>query len=453
MNIGILAKTGYRFGWSSCDDNGTFIEFNGWYTEFTTIPAGTNFRLEIAKVTPETTTVDASIIGFTNNVVFFDIDEFNKNKNTINICKLDYLWRNQTWKNGEGYVSFPDTFVPNTLAFRLNYPADNSIFINVSNQNNYKIDVAALSNDLRNVIVPGIWHTDTNQQYNLFTHDTTLLIMIRKPDNSAIKISDLSNIEIRIQDKEQNKTYINVCHRGYTLSGEIGNTLPAVYEAIKSGFLYVEGDVRITSDGYGIMAHDETITGTINGVSTTYTIAETPLADIKNLVLKTSDTYGVVNPPTFEEFLECARLNNIKVVLDLYGGSQTGTNINYIVETALNYGMDGKILYTPSNATVAQTILSIDKHAKIRVFAKNDYSDYESLLNGYNEIIAIITSGGNYANKASVLSARKCGFTIYVWDINNDTYSTMLGLNPDYIENRSSDAGFGYGTYYKGLHT
>ena len=246
----------------------------------------------------------------------------------------------------------------------------------------------------------------------------------------------------------KNTHWTNVCHRGYTASGEVENTIPALLEAYNHGFMYCEGDVHITSDGYGVMNHDATITGTLNGVSTTYTIASTPLATIQALVMKESATYGTVHPPSWEEFLECASLHGMTLVLDLYGNSQTDTNIAYIVNKALAYGMSGHVLYTPNNATVAGKILALDRKARIRLYATSDYTAHTALLNGDNEVITIFTPGGTYTNASGVLAARQAGLSPYIWNISPSNYSTLYALYPTYAENASAYQGTDYGEQF-----
>lgn len=51
-----------------------------------------------------------------------------------------------------------------------------------------------------------------------------------------------------------------IAHRS-ALSSAPENTLPAIEQAIDSGFDYAEVDVRVTRDGRAILMHDPTLEG------------------------------------------------------------------------------------------------------------------------------------------------------------------------------------------------
>lgn len=449
-DIELEISDGFRIGWSSCDAQGTFTEFSGWKTGSANITKGTRFRLEIARTTENQSEI-ADVVEFTNAVTtpayfsgYKDFESMLVKKNLIG-----------NEPNKFYYAHIPlGSYITISTSDGSNFTTN---YINLYDVNkNYmtQIGLASSHGSQRTVFAQSGLSGDIYYLVLAYEQPVPLQVEIGQK-KTAYQEYHMSYDEVldAVEDFENGiKTasghWTKVCHRGYTMTGEVGNTIPAIVEAFNHGYSFCEGDVRITSDGYGIMAHDETLTGTINGVSTTLTVAETSLADLKQLVLNESETYGTVYPPTWEEFLECASLHGMTVVLDLYGNSQTATNITYIVNKALSYGMGGNVLYTPSSIEVAQNILALDKRARIRFYATSDYTNIQSLINGQNELIAIITPGSEYATTEKVLIARQAGLKTYIWNISSANYQTLFALYPDYAENVSAEQNMDYGERY-----
>ena len=66
-DLNLVIDSGFRVGWSSGDSNNNFISFSGWKEGYATIPQGTSFRLQIARVTESSSEI-ANVETFTSAV-------------------------------------------------------------------------------------------------------------------------------------------------------------------------------------------------------------------------------------------------------------------------------------------------------------------------------------------------------------------------------------------------
>ena len=108
-----------------------------------------------------------------------------------------------------------------------------------------------------------------------------------------------------------------VAHRGACLDAP-ENSVEAVREAKARGATWVEFDVSFTSDGVGVVFHDDTVDRitTASGPVSSFSLAQ--LSSL-NLATKFNqpDRFSSVRIATVEEFVaECMRLN-IKMIIDL----------------------------------------------------------------------------------------------------------------------------------------
>ena len=182
----------------------------------------------------------------------------------------------------------------------------------------------------------------------------------------------------------------SVNHRGYN-SVAPENTLSAFKQSRKHSFLYVETDVRFTSDGVPVLLHDETINRTARNadgstISETIKIADITLAQAKEYVFCGTryNNYPTERIPTFEEFLLlCKRLGlNAWVELKAYSQAQ----IAVLVNLAKKHAMLDSIIWLGAVAAL-QLVSELYPKATLAVLTNVFSENIVNLKNNMNHII------------------------------------------------------------------
>ena len=217
----------------------------------------------------------------------------------------------------------------------------------------------------------------------------------------------------------------DVLHRGWH-EGVPDNTIPAYYLMKQKGYDWGECDVRISADGIPVLCHDATVTGLLNGVSTTLTVAEANAADITALVLKSHGTFGDIHPCTLAELLELARTIDIGIVIDFKSCaafySEPGATA--VANAVMNAGCSDRVVYMPITTNNAQWIQAIDKNASfdfvsgvITLDKLPDLASYQALRTGSNTVGFDFQAGTG----DDVLQAVKdAGLNISFWNVSNN---------------------------------
>ena len=106
-------------------------------------------------------------------------------------------------------------------------------------------------------------------------------------------------------------------HRG-DRSAAPENTLPAIEAAIAGSFDYVEVDIALTSDGYAVLLHDDTLDRTTSG---TGALADHTLAEVRALDAGSwfDAAHAGTRVPTVEEFLDLLASSSKKGLVEFKG--------------------------------------------------------------------------------------------------------------------------------------
>lgn len=251
----------------------------------------------------------------------------------------------------------------------------------------------------------------------------------------------IGSLTDEIASVRHNYPWETVAHRGYCATGLPENSLPALIEAAKQGFNVCEADIRRTSDGIFIMNHDATITGTVNGESVTYTIADETYETISQVLLGASAEYGNIYPVTWETFCKTANILGIVLHVD---NRATGAEITpELVSIAMKCGMSGKVTYTYDHANVLATDPRAGLTVAIDANYETSFETYKGYLNGMNKIYATVPVTSEYCTEEYILAAHKYGFLVEIWSISamESTYTKALDLRPDKIEQLTAAQG------------
>ena len=249
--------------------------------------------------------------------------------------------------------------------------------------------------------------------------------------NGITGVSFDSKLEHRISSLEIGEVYTpweNEIHRGIVSNTIIENTIPSLIETAKNGFKKLECDIRKTSDNVIVMCHDATITGTVSGVETTYTIAEVTYSTLSQLVLSTDEIYGEIHVPSFSEYLDKAYFYGLTINVDIKDNIVPLTDVASMV---VSKGMSGRVFYnTNSNASSTfDTVLSIDKRARFITFYNDNYIQEYADKYDLNKIVIAVASA-NVTNEIAN-TIRNSGFRFMIYDVYN---SSSFDYRPDVVE-------------------
>lgn len=193
--------------------------------------------------------------------------------------------------------------------------------------------------------------------------------------------------------------YKSVNHRGYRGKGACENTLPAFIDSKAKGFVYVETDVRFTSDNVPVLLHNETINSLAydsegNAMSNQAAVA------IANITYEEALTYTfgrgdyAVPITTFEDFIYWCKINNIHPYIELKTGNREQIGIVYtLVE---KYGMVKYCTWISFNLTLLEYIHDLDPTARLGYLGTPSAAGIQSFLalkTGQNELFYDTTVG------------------------------------------------------------
>lgn len=214
-----------------------------------------------------------------------------------------------------------------------------------------------------------------------------------------------------------------MAHRSNTTDMSIPeNSIAAVEACIAAGVDFVETDTQITSDGYVVISHDQTIDRCTNGKGD---ITKMTLAQVKSYKLK--DRNGKLTDqtiPTLEEFMEAAK-GRIYVNLDYSPRSASTLDVMRVIRQTGT--MEQTLFYIEGGdkgATKLKECLDLDSKTHVYV-----YRGQYSLLPGPRYFI----QAGYYPNESAVnvSDPLKAGCLLTLNMLNGGTLDDLLKKYPD----------------------
>ena len=184
-------------------------------------------------------------------------------------------------------------------------------------------------------------------------------IVIRKSNDGPITTDEITNEFVFKLCGAKQYTYNDgpiqtIFHRGCSnIAPE--NTLTAFKYAAMERAVYVETDVRYTSDGIAVLLHDESINRTARNADGTQISSTINIEDITyeealeyDFGIWKGASFAGTKIPTFDEFCELCALYELHPVVDLKG-ELIAERIKALYQTAIKYGLKGRISWI-SNA-------------------------------------------------------------------------------------------------------
>lgn len=214
-----------------------------------------------------------------------------------------------------------------------------------------------------------------------------------------------------------------MAHRSNTTDKKIPeNSIAALEACIAAGVDFVETDTQITSDGYVVISHDQTIDRCTNGKGD---ITKMTLAQVKSYKLK--DRNGSLTNhtiPTLEEFMEAAR-GRIYVNLDYSPRSASTLDVMRVIRQTGT--MEQTLFYIEGGDKGAAKLKEcLDLDAKAHVYV---YRGHYTLLPGPRYFI----QAGYYPdeNPADFSAPLKAGCLLTLNMLNGGTVEDLLKKYPD----------------------
>ena len=250
-------------------------------------------------------------------------------------------------------------------------------------------------------------------------------------------------------------------HRGYSTAPD--NTLQAIWEAKKHGYNCCELDVRYSSDNYPVLCHYATVTGTVDGESVTYTIAETPLATLQTVCIGNT-VFPDAKVCSLEDAMRLCRRIGMRPEIDYKISNEQ--LYKDCVALSMKYGLQDDTLHCCYSIPYALTIKAAYEKANLRVAGElldsdtsldeylpkpgNLYAFYSAAACGKTDGSNV---GANVGNETRIMTHKAKGYKMYVWNVTPYLLPDVMQWEPDILQPQSAKDGSDWYTLIRELST
>ena len=335
--------------------------------------------------------------------------------------KYNVVWMEPGTSSGFCIAKGPFTIkIPDNCSVMVAMRGSNAVFPSGSTLNNdnfYKLASSVFSVSVIKETSVAFAKVDVVQGANNANR-----IMITN-DKGEVVVGDINPNSMALRPN-----WDTVIHRGW-LNGAKENTIPAFYLAKENGYSWVECDIRISSDGVPVLAHDATITSE-DGASV-LTVAESTVSQLQSITLQNHERFGAIKMNTLAELLDMARCLGMKIVLDIKVSGESA--MKSIAKTVLRYGMSDNVIYMPIGTTNASYIKMIDKNASFDFVmygtdptSTTDLTGYASLLNGSNHVNLDIQANTWEFTPTVIDAINNVGLGLCAWNVTNENIGKCI---------------------------
>lgn len=280
--------------------------------------------------------------------------------------------------------------------------------------------------------------------YRLFSGATYATLALRKSNDAKITVDDVTNDFRFALFGSKSYSYNDgpiqtVYHRGCDFAAP-ENTLASFKLAAKERGIYVETDVRYTSDGVAVLLHDETINRTGRNadgseISTTINISDITYAQALeyDFGIWKGASFAGEKIPSFDEFCMLCALYGLHPVVELKGNStvQTAERVKTLYQTAIKYGLKGRISWISSAyQTHLPALTEVDAGVDFWWLTNLDASHVQEALSLTTETNHIVVDTGisyaTSANQTLIDTLTSAGVGVTVWTANTVNDFTNL---------------------------
>lgn len=161
--------------------------------------------------------------------------------------------------------------------------------------------------------------------------------------------SEISIIE-RARFPSEDMFPINILHRGLATSGYPENTIAAFRDAIDKGWVFIETDIRKTSDDVWVLLHDSTINRTARNADGTSLLSDVSISSITyeqaleyDFGIYADNAFAGTKIATLEDFLALCRLKHAYPVIEVKNGSISQTDVDAVWALIQKHGMENRV--------------------------------------------------------------------------------------------------------------
>lgn len=228
-----------------------------------------------------------------------------------------------------------------------------------------------------------------------------------------------------------------VAHRGYSATAP-ENTIPAYQLAKENGYVFVECDISMTSDGVPMLLHDSTIDRTSNGSGT---LSQMTYAQVRQYDFgswKSAQYTGTVIP-TLAEFLQFCEENGLHPYLELKSsGNYTESQIQDIVDMVETYGMKGKVSYISFSLTYLQNVRDYDDSARLGYVVSSVSASTISAVQGLKTDNNTVFLDSEVYGTTVIELCEAANIPLEMWTLESLASATPLN---DYISGATANSG------------
>ncbi len=223
-----------------------------------------------------------------------------------------------------------------------------------------------------------------------------------------------------------------IAHRGFSSTCP-ENTIPAFEEAARQGYKNVECDISWTSDGVPVLLHDPIINRTAASPSGLPLLIPRYCSDMtyKELLkydfgIKKGDQFKGTKIPTFSEFLQCCKDNDLSPYIELKNNKCVNPDrIRMLVGLVEEYGLSDKVTWISFNSDYLKIISECAPSSRIgflysKTPDKKTLAVLDSLKTDRNEVF--LDAKASNLTKNSVKLIKEHGYAVEAWTVSNMKY-------------------------------
>lgn len=447
-DITLKIAGGFRMGVHTFDDAGAFLADSGWKFEEHKIPAGTSFRVVVARVTETNET--PSILEFSSAVTLNTRAETERAKMSKRLDHVEHVTRTILGEvidvTGDYFTTNNEALTPNNRIRANDIRCEKLAIIEVLDKSSgHRYGVDLFTNDGNRTLISesGWMNLDETPFYVVDQNCLVNLVIAKQTSTPFDSLDEMDGIfrvytyntvaDLQAVNKNANKyrkAWLTSAHRGLVEGVLRENSLAAYYNAYLQGADMIETDARMAADGVLVVNHDATVVGLDEaGQQVTYTVADTPSTTLCSVLLSNEKKWGLQYVPTLAQVLHLAYNTGLQVNIDLKDGLQFAATVAKLV---LEHGMQGRVVYALNGSGMEgiNVITAIDPDARFIASAPGFVTQVE----GYAERGKRCFAYTSDISAEAVKAIRDGGCMVALIGLNEYNFETALAYHPDMCE-------------------
>lgn len=244
---------------------------------------------------------------------------------------------------------------------------------------------------------------------------------------SRLKLYTGAGYDIISTDGKRLEKRAGIAYSAHRGASDIDNSIQGLIKAKMQGFEYCECDIQFTSDDVPIVCHNSTVGG--------YTIADETAETITSVELGRDIGFGIIYVPTFDDFVKCAKLIGMKLVVDVK--TSTEAYLDEICRIVNSYGLQYETIYLCPDITAIGICIGASPgcHAHFCTTSgssiPSDVSDYVALQSQSNHIGFNVNGTANSDLVQS--NVRAYGLELSYWNVTASNYAALAATCPMFM--------------------